>query len=213
MRRADFHRIYSQMPHDFRAELIGGTVYVATPLKIRHGRPHVALATVFGLYEGNTHGVETGDSVSVFLGEESEPQPDLYLRILPEFGGRSRTSTDGYVEGPPELVAEIAYATYSLDLNAKRSDYKRHGIREYIVANVKDAKLVWLDLANDAEIPLDADGIARPREFPGLWIDSTALFRCDYHRLMAVLQQGLASPEHAAFVQRLAAAGPGKPAT
>jgi Uma2 family endonuclease len=205
--------MYSQMPHDFRAELIGGTVYVASPLKIRHGRPHVALATVFGLYEGNTGGVETGDSVSVFLGEESEPQPDLYLRILPEFGGQSRTSTDGYVEGPPELVAEIAYATYSLDLNAKRSDYKRHGIREYLVANVKDAKLVWLDLANDVEIGLDADGIARPREFPGLWIDSNALFRCDYHRLTEVLQQGLASPEHAAFVLRLAAAGPGKPAT
>jgi Uma2 family endonuclease len=201
------------MPEGFRAELVGGTVYVASPLKIRHGRPHVALATVFGSYEGNTPGVETGDSVTVVLGDESEPQPDLYLRILPEFGGQSRTSEDDYVDGPPELIAEIAYATYSLDLNAKRNDYQRHGVLEYLVASVKDRKLVWLDLRTGKEIALDGDGIARPRAFPGLWIDSAALFECDYHRLMATLQQGLASPEHAEFVQRLAAAGPKKTAT
>ena len=33
MTREEFHRIYQQMPEDFEAELIGGTVYVGSPLK------------------------------------------------------------------------------------------------------------------------------------------------------------------------------------
>ena len=111
MTRAQFHRLYSQMPDHFKAELVEGIVYVASPLKIRHGKPHIALAALFGTYEAHTPGVETADNVAVLLGDESEPQPDLYMRILPEFGGQSRTSADDYIDGPPELIAEIAYAT------------------------------------------------------------------------------------------------------
>jgi len=39
MTRDEFHRAYSQMPEGFRAELIGGVVYVASPLK-RRPLPH-----------------------------------------------------------------------------------------------------------------------------------------------------------------------------
>jgi Uma2 family endonuclease len=213
MSRAEFHRIYSQMPEGFKAELVEGVVYVASPLKIRHGRLHLRLGALFAIYEGSTRGVEAGDNTTVLLGDESEPQPDLYLRVLPQSGGQSRTSDDDYVEGAPELVAEVAYSTRSIDLHAKRRDYLRHGVLEYLVANVRDHRLVRLDLKNDTEHSTTDDGIVRVHVFPGLWIDSDALFRNDYARLMEVLQQGLASPEHAAFVQRLAAAGPGKPAT
>ncbi len=40
MSRAEFHPLYKQMPEDFKAELIGGTVYVASPLKLKHGTSH-----------------------------------------------------------------------------------------------------------------------------------------------------------------------------
>ena len=33
-----FHERYEPMPEDFRAELIGGIVFVSSPLKPRHGR-------------------------------------------------------------------------------------------------------------------------------------------------------------------------------
>jgi hypothetical protein len=46
-------------------------------------------------------------------------------------------------------------------------------------------------------------GIYRSKVFPGLWLDGAALFAEDRRRLIAVLEQGLASPEHAAFVARL----------
>ena len=210
MSREEFHRIYSQMPEDFTAELVEGIVYVASPLKRRHGKPHLYLGSVFALYEASTPGVDASDNTTLLLGEEGEPQPDLYLRILPQFGGQSGTSEDDYVEGAPELIAEVAYSTHSIDLHAKRRDYKRYGVVEYLVANVRDRRLVWIDLKADKEIPVDQDGIVRVRTFPGLWIDGAALFRNDHSRLMKVLQQGLVSSEHSEFVRRLAAAGPGK---
>ena len=99
MSRAEFHRLYEKTPEGFKAELVGGIVYVASPLRIRHGTNHLFLGGTFFLYQGATPGVEAGDNTTILLGDEGEPQPDLYLRILPEYGGQSRTSPDDYVEG------------------------------------------------------------------------------------------------------------------
>ena len=49
MTRADFHFIYDKMPDDFRAELVGGVVYLASPLKRRHGTSHVHLGGVLAM--------------------------------------------------------------------------------------------------------------------------------------------------------------------
>jgi hypothetical protein len=54
-------------------------------------------------------------------------------------------------------------------------------------------------------IPTDPDGLYRSTAFPGLWLDPRALLQGDTKRLRAVLDIGLATPEHAAFVARLAA--------
>jgi hypothetical protein len=53
------------------------------------------------------------------------------------------------------------------------------------------------------EIAADADGIFRSRVFPGLWLHANALLQHDGVTVMDVLRQGLATPEHAIFVQRL----------
>ena len=42
------------------------------------------------------------------------------------------------------------------------------------------------------------------KTFPGLWISSSALLARDYQKLMQTLEAGLATPEHAAFVEALA---------
>jgi hypothetical protein len=47
------------------------------------------------------------------------------------------------------------------------------------------------------------DGIFRSRVFPGLWLHANALLQLDGVTVMDVLRQGLATPERAAFVQRL----------
>jgi hypothetical protein len=206
MTREEFHRIYEKMPEDFKAELIGGIVYVASPLKRRHGTPHLLLGMVFGMYLAKTPGVEGGDNTTILLGDEGEPQPDLYLRIPEEYGGQSRVSANDYIEGSPELFTEIALSSRSIDLHAKKDDYARYGGLEYLVACLREQQLRWFDLRADKELPLDADGFCRVRAFPGLWIDSQALFANDYARALASLEQGLATPEHEAFVKTLAAA-------
>ncbi len=61
-----------------------------------------------------TPGFEASDNATVVLGEENEPQPDLFLRILPQFGGQTRTTKDQYVEDAPELVAEIAHSSRAI---------------------------------------------------------------------------------------------------
>jgi hypothetical protein len=51
----------------------------------------------------------------------------------------------------------------------------------------------------------DADGVFRSEAFPGLWLDAAALLRGDLAAVVACVQRGTASPEHAAFAARLQA--------
>lgn len=206
MTREEFHRIYSQMPKDFKAELIGGIVYVASPLKLPHGTTHPALSAALYLYKAGTPGVQMGDNTTILLSDEAEPQPDLFLRILPESGGQSRTSSDEYVAGAPELIIEIAHSSRSIDLHGKRESYERNGVLEYLVLCIKEQQLRWFDLRGGRELSADADGVIRVRTFPGLWIDVAAVLADGATKLVNVLNQGLASPEHVAFVNRLATA-------
>jgi len=210
MTRLEFHRLYEQMPKEFRAELIGGIVYVSSPLGRLHGVAHPPLTTVLFAYKGSTPGVEVGDNTTVILEPDGEPQPDLYLRTLPEYGGQSRTTDDDYVWGPPELVIEVAHSSRSIDLHLKRQEYARHGVLEYLVLSLADQRLHWFDLKADQELAADSEGVFRIRTFPGLWISGPAVLAQDYAGLMEALSKGLAAPEHAAFVRQLAAAKSGK---
>lgn len=200
-----FHARYEAMPEQTRAELIGGIVYMASPLKRPHGRLHVCATHWLAEYEYATPGVETFDNATNILGEESEPQPDLCLLIAPDKGGQTRTEDD-YIVGPPELIVEIASSTESVDLHAKRRDYQQAGVREYVVVALRQARVFWFVSRHGQfeELSLGDDGILRSLTFPGLWLDPTALVRREGARIREVLQQGLASPEHAAFVTRLA---------
>lgn len=201
--RGEFHRLYERAPVDFRAELIGGIVYVSLPRRRQRGTSHTSLSMVFAVYESRTPGVEAGDNATILLGDEAEPQPDLFLRVLPAYGGQSRTSDDDYVLGPPELVGEIALSSRAIDLHAKRNDYIQAGVLEYLVWCLREQELRWFDLRTQGELSPDADGVLRVRAFPGLWIHVESLLHRDGQQLLATLEQGLASPEHAAFVARL----------
>jgi Uma2 family endonuclease len=208
MSREEFHRRYEQTPEDFKAELIGGVVYVASPVSPSHGRPDFLLTAVLASYEGRTPGVEGSHNTTVFLGDKDEPQPDLYLRILPECGGQSNTAARGYVAGAPEFIAEIAYSSQAIDLHTKKRRYARCGVREYLVVCVQERQLRWFDLAKGEELQPDSAGIYRIGVFPGLWINGPALLAHDYAALMKTLEQGLSSEEHASFVRQLAARRP-----
>lgn len=206
MTRREFHSIYETMPKNFKAELIGGIVYVASPLKRPHGKIHFRLDSIFDAYAAATTGVEGCDNTTVMLSELDEVQPDLFLRILPEYGGQSRDTEDEYVDGAPELVAEIAHSSRAIDLHAKRKRYVKAGVLEYLVVCLRPKQIYWFDLATGSTLSPDDDEIFRSIVFPGLWIHADALLELDYKRSMNVINQGLASREHTAFVERLSKA-------
>jgi hypothetical protein len=203
--QAEFHRRYEAYPEDVKAELIGGIVYMASPLRRSHAVQHPELSGVFWLYKAATPGVEVLDKATTILDESKEPQPDLALRILPQWGGRSRTNQEDYVVGAPELLSEIAHSSHNIDLHQKRHDYRRAGVVEYMVVCLEERELFWFDFSTGKDIRPNRQGIRKSRVFPGLWIDETALLDRDSSRLIAVVQQGLAHRSHAAFVKRLQA--------
>jgi Uma2 family endonuclease len=204
MTQEEFHRVYEQRIDDRKVELIEGIVYLASPATRAHGRPQGIINSLLFLYEGRTPGVEFSDNTTVILGKKNELQPDAYLRILPECGGQSKVNEGDYVVGSPELIAEVAYSSRAIDLHKKRKAYARHGVREYLVASVEERQLRWFDLAAGKELQPDAAGIHRIQTFPGLWINGPALLAQDHRALMQTLDEGLAAPEHAAFVEELA---------
>jgi Uma2 family endonuclease len=135
-----FHERYEAMPDNTRAELIGGVVFMPSPAKPRHGQKHGKVVWWLGCYEMHTPGVEAHDNTSAILGSDSEPQPDAGLLVAPEKGGQTRVNEDGWLEGAPELIAEIAVSTESYDLYEKKRDYERAGVKEYIVVALRQRK-------------------------------------------------------------------------
>ena len=178
---------------------------MAFPQKKRYGRSENRLRRWLDEYEEATPGTELLGNTTNILGPHSEPQPDACLLILPEYGGQTWEDEDGYLNGAAELVAEISWATESIDLHGKKIDYERAGVREYIVAALRQRQVYWFVRRRGKfrALPTGADGVIRSESFPGLWLDPDALLRNDRKRLLAVLRQGLASPEHAAFVAKL----------
>jgi Uma2 family endonuclease len=202
-----FHALYQAMPPNTRAELIDGVVYMPGPVGRAHGRAHVPVMIWLDYYAENTPGVEVLDNATTILGWKSEPQPDGLLRILPECGGRSHDEKD-YIHGAPELVVEVSKATRYVALGPKLGDYERAGMLEYVLRAINPDEIFWFGQEQGALVqrPSGDDGLYRSTVFPGLWLDPVALVTGDRRRIRAVLDLGCATPEHAAFVARLAGA-------
>lgn len=144
------------------------------------------------------------DSATVRLDLDNEPQPDALLRLEPAAGGHSRVNEDDYIEGAPELIVEIAASSASYDLHEKLRVYRRNGVQEYVVWRVYDKQVDWFRLVNEDYVSLapDASGVIHSQVFPGLRLAVSALLAGDLAAVLAELQQGLGTAEHAAFVER-----------
>jgi hypothetical protein len=203
MKQPEFHRRYSLYPKDVKIELIGGVVYMPSPLRRPHGLYHGELVLFVGSYRRATPGVEFLVDATTILDEDSEPRPDITLRILREFGGRSEVNEDNYITGPPESLTEVADSSRSIDMNQKRRAYERAGVLEYIVVCVEDQEIHWFHFPSRGRIRAGRDGVFRSKVFPGLWLNGPALLALDSAGVQATLEEGLASKAHAAFVKRL----------
>jgi hypothetical protein len=209
LHRAEFHARYEAMPPETRAELIGGVVYImSSPLGYPHGLTHATILLWLGLYRIRTPGVQVADNATTALDDLAEPQPDALMRILPARGGQTH-DLGIYIGGAPELVAEVAASSRAIDLGAKLADYERAGVLEYVVVALDPKDVFWHARRDDrlVRVPPDADGLYRSGVFPGLWLDPVALLADDGPALVAALERGLATEEHAAFVARMRGEG------
>lgn len=197
--RAEFERRYESMPEVKKAELIERMVYMTSPVRAPHSQRHSWVnwwLVSYQLAAGSD--IEVHDNVSVRLDPDNEAQPDLCLRRVSN--GATRISDDGYLEGPPELIVEIAGSSASYDLHKKLHVYRRAGVQEYIVWRVYEGAIDWFRLDNGQYYPLppNEQGVIQSDAFPGLWLNVAAMRRGDLAAVLATLQAGLIAINEAA---------------
>ena len=208
--REEFLRRWEALPQLKFAELIEGVVYVPSPVTSSHCFEHFDVTHWLGHYALHTPGCQGGDN-GTWLMLEDAPQPDCFLRVRPDYGGRSGLER-GYLKGAPELIVEVCQSSASYDLGPKLRLYRKAGVQEYITVLITEPRVIWRRLMEGDYVPIEPgpDGWLRSIVFPGLWLDPEALLRQDGRRLLSVLQRGLRSPEHRKFVRALSARRPSR---
>lgn len=204
--RFEFERRYHAMPERTRAELVEGVVYLTSPVRAIHGTATADVAGWLGTYRVSSPCVGSALHATLCLDETNEPHPDAMQYVDVDRSTRLRVSPDGYLEGVPEFIGEVAASSVSKELGPKLKAYARNGVQEYLVWRVEDEAVDWFTLEDGSYVPLPVkSGVVRSRAFPGLWLDAAAMAERNIARVLAVLQQGLATPEHTAFVAKLEA--------
>jgi Uma2 family endonuclease len=164
--REEFLRRWEAMPNLKHAELIDGIVHVPSPVSTKHSDLHIVMSGWIVQYTAHTPGCRAG-AEGTWLMEQDAPQPDIALRILPEYGGQSRI--DGkYTAGAPELVVELSSSSTAYDLGSKLRLYQRAGVREFLTVLLEEQRIVWQELVEGRfrNIDPEPDGQLRSRFFP-----------------------------------------------
>jgi Uma2 family endonuclease len=180
---------YQRSP-EVNAERIGGRVYLMSPLRAAsHGDPHALLSGWLFQYALNYDDLVVSDNATIRLNQDNDPQPDLCLR---KKGGTS-SLVDDYIQGPPELIVEVAGSSASYDFGEKKDAYESAGVQEYLIFETFEGKIAWWQL-NQAKYESieQVDGIYRSNVFAGLWLDADALRCGDAKKLIATLNGGMA---------------------
>jgi Uma2 family endonuclease len=203
--RQEFERRYEAMPELKKAELLKGSVYMPSPVHRSHSKAHAEIMAWLGQYWSLTPGIEVNDNATVRLDDDTEVQPDAALRVVSQTAGTSTLSPDDYIEGPPELIVEIAGSSASFDLYEKRDVYQRSGVQEYLVWQLYEQRLDWWHLTEGAYTALEPDeqDVLQSRVFPGLHLSAGDLLSGNLAGVLTTLQHGVHTDAHAAFVQAL----------
>lgn len=199
----DFLARWERMPGLKFAELIDGVVHMPSPLSYEHGLQDNQMQLLLGLYAART-GVCKAVSNATWLMLESAPQPDIALRLLPKFGGKT-TVPKKLAAGAPELVVEVCYSSRSFDLGPKLALYQRAGVAEYVAVLLEERRIEWRSLEAGSYRLFQPDdmGVLKSVMFPGLWLDERAFWADDSNRMLEVPEAGLASAECDAFLNRV----------
>src|SRR5262249_36348121 len=168
----------------------GGGGLSAVAVSISHGSREPMASFWLTYYSCLTPGCESGSNATWLMLEDA-PQPDCYIRILPEYGGQSSVERR-LGEGAPELIVEVSRSSAAHDLGSKLRLYRAAGVREYINVLLIESRLIWRRLVSGTYQTMEpnADGLPRSIVFPGLWLDPEALWERDVPRIIEVVNLG-----------------------
>ena len=100
---SEFLRRWEAMPELKRAELLAGVVFLVPLVEHSHSCVHGEMSAWVWLYQESTSGCDSGIKCTWRMGPNDVPQPDVFLRILPDYGGQSYEERN-YAAGAPELI-------------------------------------------------------------------------------------------------------------
>ena len=198
----EFLERWEQMPDLKFAELIAGTVHMPSPVSYEHGRRDTQMHLLLATYAMRTSVCEALSNATWVM-MQNAPQPDIALRMLPEFGGRT-TVARKLATGPPELIVEISYSSRSIDFGPKSVLYQKAGVMEYLAVLLEEQRFDWRVLEGQSyrSLHADASGVFQAIVFPGLWLNEPAFWKSDATGMMATLEDGLHSEECRKFLRR-----------
>jgi len=197
--REEFHRRYLARPEIKKAELVEGVVYVTSPTSADHALPYASAAGWLYTYVTRAPGVRLALDPTVFMGTDTEVQPDACLFRDPPRGNvrviRKERGAN-YLEGAPDLILEIAASSASYDLHSKLRTYERAGVPEYIVWQVYERRIDWFRLRDGAYLRVEPDerGVIESEVFPGLRLNVAKMLAGDNAGVVAELQDPRADP-------------------
>jgi Uma2 family endonuclease len=101
---------------------------------------------------------------------DSIPQPEVFVRIRPSYGGQSLDQGE-YPAGAPELIVEICETSTEVDFGPKLTLYERACVREYVTIELLRKRIVWRFLDDGTYKPLPPeDGVLRIADFSGIMV-------------------------------------------
>ena len=188
--REEFHRRYCERPDLAKAELVDGVVYVTTRVTFSHGSADATMCGWSGVYAAYQRGVHVGSHSTVFTGDSSEVQPDVVMFRDEALGHSLHITADGFLEGAPELIVEVASSSASYDLHDKKHVYEQAGVQEYLVWQLYEGRIDWFRLraGRYERLSPDAHGIIASEVFPGLRLDVRAMLAGDRAAVLAALR-------------------------
>jgi hypothetical protein len=201
--RDEFMRRWEALPEIKKAELIGGIVYMPSPILVDHGDADVNVAGWLMVYEVATPGRASGHNTTAYL-LDAVPQPDLRLvsfRTMAGHPGLRGNSCTVLRSWWPRYPRQVHPVTCTKSWNFTGTPTSRNMSRFCSTSG----KLRWhvLEGREYQVVEPDGDGIHRSRTFPGLWLDKGAFLQGDMRKVLDTLEEGLGSPEHQEFVRRL----------
>ncbi len=186
-----FEQFLDWLDEETHAEWIDGEVRIKSPVRTEHQRMVIFLLNVLSNYLQRRLPEAMVLSEPALLKLPSDLpaySPDIMV-LLPTQLERDRET---YVQAPVALVIEvISPESRARDRGEKFENYEKAGVSEYWLIDPERRRAEFYHLGEDGfyePMPVDAEGVVRSVELPGLWLKVSWFWQKPLPTIMDVLR-------------------------